>query len=262
MMSLVGCNLSQYPLDKQYKACRQYICSMDWDKISDDVRSKGTVGVDVSDSIRSFSHLELDSQYRLVCYMTKEYHGIFGRVKAVKKTDDWNPPCGSGQEDTSHNFKNMLRLPECVFPPMEAIYNDGTGEGYFEAVLFSLFIQAIPYTCFQYNHWPHILNTMPEEYAEKWECQVELTDWSPRHFKRTITALCREFEYGFGASDGRDRIYLTQFDFCSSANEYLLMNALKHHSTDSNHITGSKRYDETKNCCVFTQSSVLVAREK
>ncbi len=261
-MSLIGYDLSQYPLDKQYEDCRQYVCSMNWGKISNDIRTNGTVGIDVSDAINSFSHLELDPQYRLICYMAKGYHGIFGRVKAVKKTDHWNPPCDVGQEDHTHSFKKTLRLPENVFPPMEAVYNDGTGEGYFEAVLFSQFLQALPYTCFEQDRWPHILNTMPEKYEEKWECQVALADWSPRHSKHTITALCREFENGFGASDGKDRICLTQFDFCNNVNEYLFRSVLKtQRPADTQHIRDGK-YSEMKKCCVFTQSSVLVAREK
>lgn len=263
-MSLIGYNLSQYPLENHYRVCRQYINrSMDWNKISDSIRKKGTIGVDVSDAISFFSHLELDSEYRLVCYMTSEYHGILGRVTALKKTDDWQPKCDTHQEFHPHHFGNKLKLPECAVPPMEAIYNDGTAEGYFEAVLCLLFLKALPYARFEQDHWSLIMNTIPNNYEENWDCQVALADWRPRYTKHTITALSRRVENGIGASDGKDRIYLTQFNFCTSVNDHLLRTVVRtQRPIDTNHITDSNRYGETRKCCVFTQSSVLVAVQK
>ena len=263
-MSLIGYSLSQYPLENHYRVCRQYMNrSMDWNKISDSIRKKGTIGVDVSDAISFFSHLELDSEYRLVCYITSEYHGILGRVTALKKTDDWQPKCDTHQEFHPHHFGNKLKLPECAVPPMEAIYNDGTAEGYFEAVLCLLFLKALPYARFEQDHGSLIMNTIPNNYEENWDCQVTLADWRPRYTKHTITALSRRVENGIGASDGKDRIYLTQFNFCTSVNDHLLRTVVRtQQPIDTNHITDSNRYGETRKCCVFTQSSVWVAVQK
>ncbi len=262
-MGLVGYDLSQYPLDEHYDVCRKYINRLNWNKISDDIRKNGTVGIDVSDTISFFSHLELDPEYRLVCYMTIEYHGIWGRVVAVKITDDWQPKCDADQEFHPQLFGNKLDMPECAVPAMEAIFNDGSGEGYFEAVLLSLFLQALPYTRFEQDHWSLIMKTTPDNYEENWEHKVALSNWSPRFSNSTISALSRKVENGFGASDGKDRIYLKQFNFCRNINEQLLMTVLRtKRPIDTKHITEEKRYSDARRCCVFTESSVLVAKQK
>lgn len=263
-MRLIGYDLSQYPLKDHYRVCRQYMNrSMDWNKITDSIREKGTIGVDVSDAISFFSHLELDSEYRLVCYMTSEYHGIWGRVAAIKKDESWEKKRDESKPVIHPLFGNELDIPEYAAPPMEAIYNDGTAEGYFEAVLLAVFLQALPYTCFEQDHWSLITNTIPNNFEENWDCQVALADWTPRYTKNTITALSRKVENGIGASDGKDRIYLTQFNFCRSVNDHILRTVLKtQRPTDTNHITDGNRYGETRKCCVFTQSSVLVAVQK
>jgi hypothetical protein len=67
-MGLVGYDLNQYPLEQHYRNCRKYINDMDWDEIVNATREKGTIGVDVSNAIILFPHLELDSEYRLICY--------------------------------------------------------------------------------------------------------------------------------------------------------------------------------------------------
>ena len=88
ILSLIGYNLSQYPLESHYKICRQYIRqSIDWTEVSNIIREKGTICIDVSNTISLFPHLELDADYCLVCYMTSEYHGIWGRVAAIKKDE-------------------------------------------------------------------------------------------------------------------------------------------------------------------------------
>lgn len=262
-MGLIGCDLSQYPLEEHYKICRRYIAdSLDWDQISASTQAKKTIGIDVSDVISLFEHLELDPDYRLICYMTSGYHGRFGKVAAVKKGDDWNPPCDMAQDVDLHRSLNTLNLPERTFPLMEAIFNDGSAEGYFEAILCARFLRAIPYTGFLYDRWPLILNVKPDNYTNAWECQVELTDWSPRYSEHTITALSRKIENGFGASDGKDRIYLMQFNFFKNVNEFLLASVATNQPISSNHIRDSKRYTEGRRCCVFNQSSILVAEEK
>ena len=262
-MGLVGYDLSKYPLGEHYGVCRQYMNRLDWDKISDDIRENGTVGIDISDVISFFSHLELDSEYRLICYMTSEYHGIFGQVAAIKKSDDWQPKCEIGPDFKPRGSGNQHALPECAFPPLEAIYNDGTGEGYFEAVLFSQFLRKLPRAIQLHDHWTYISNVLPDDYEDAWEYQVALADYSPRYTQHTITALNRVYENGMSGSDGKDRIYLSQFNFSTSVNDHLLMTVLRtKRPIDTKHITEGNRYSETRRCCVFTESSILVAKQK
>ena len=126
-----------------------------------------------------------------------------------------------------------------------------------------MFLQALPYTRFEQDHWPLIMKTTPDNYEENWEYKVALSNWSPRFSNSTITALSRKVENGIGASDGKDRIYLKQFNFCRNINEQLLMTVLKtKRPIDTKHITDEKRYSDARRCCVFTESSVLVAKQK
>lgn len=261
-MSLIGYNLNQYPLEDHYRVCRQYIRqSIDWSEISNMIRKKGTVSIDVSNTISLFSHLELDTDYSLICYMTSEYHGIRGRVAAIKKGEAWEKKRGESKTAIHSLFGNELDVPEYAAPPMEAIYNDGTAEGYFEAVLCSLFLKAIPYTRFEQDLWHIIEHSLPENYDDAWDSRVALADWNPRRSGRTLTALRRVIENGIGASDGKDRIYLTEYTFQNSINEHLLWTRGRHTLYPS-HILDDTRYNETRRCCVFTQSSVLVAVQK
>ena len=76
---------------------------------------------------------------------------------------------------------------------------------------------------------------------------------------------CRKYilESGFGASDDKDRIYLSRFEFCKNVNEYLFRTVIKtKRPIETKHITEGNRYSEKRKCCVFTESRVLVARKK
>ena len=262
-MGIVGYDLSQYPLGEHYDVCRKYMNHLDWDKIRKDIALQGTIGVDVSNAISLFPHLELDPEYRLICYMTSEYHGIFGQVAAIKRSDDWQPKSEIGSDFKPHSSGNQLALPEYAYPPLEAVYNDGTGEGYFEAVLFSQFIQKLPRARQIRGYWKYISNALPEDYEDSWEYQFTLADYSPRYTQHTITALSRTYENGLSGSDGKDLIYLSRFYFSESINEHLLMIVLKTKKPiDAKHITEEKRYSDARRCCVFTESSVLVAKQK
>ena len=263
-MAVVGTDLSQYPLEEHYRTCCRYICrSIDWTEISGILRKMETVSIDVSDAISLFPHLELDADYRLICYMTTEYHGIWGRVAAIPREKAGEQRCGKERTGDRPLFGYELDIPEYAAPPMEAIYNDGTAEGYFEAVLCSLFLDAIPYTRFEQEHWNRIERSLPENYDAAWDSFIAVADWTPRYSKGKLIVYRRVVENGFGSSDGKDRIYLTQFDFCTSVNDYLFWKALRtKRPIDTNHIDDSNRYGETRKCCVFTRSSVLVAVQK
>ena len=262
-MGLTGYELSKYPLEEHYRCCCQYVNSLDWDEISDITRKKRAISIDVSNAISLFPHLELDPEYQLICYMSSGYHGISGSVVAINRADDWVSQCEIDKESDPGTPLNKTHIPECALPPMEAIFNDGSAEGYFEAVLLSLFIKALPYTRHIHNGRRHIINTLPDNYEDDWEYQVTLADYSPRYLGDTIMALTRRCENGLSGSDGKDCIYLSQFEFCNNVNEYLLWKALRtQRPIETKHITESNRYSETRKCCVFTESNVMVAREK
>jgi len=260
-MSLIGYNLNKYPLENHYRISRQYIHqSVDWAEILNVIGKRGAASIDVSNTISLFPHLELDTDYNLFCYMTSEYHGIWGRVVAIKKGESWEQKRDESTIAKQHPFGNKLDIPDFAVPPMEAIYNDGTAEGYFEAVLCSLFLDAIPYTRFEQDRWNIIECSLPENYDDAWDSRVAVADWSPRCSGHTLIAFRRVVENGIGASDGKDRIYLTQYMFQKGIRECLFLEDLNVRS--SRHILDDTRYNETRRCCVFTKSSVLVAVQK
>lgn len=261
-MAVVGTDLSQYPLEEHYRTCCRYICrSIDWTEISSMLRKIETVSIDVSDAISLFPHLELDADYRLFCYMTTEYHGIWGRVAAIPREKAGEQRCGKVRTGDRPLFGYELDIPEYAAPPMEAIYNDGTAEGYFEAVLCSLFLDAIPYTRFEQEHWNRIERSLPENYDAAWDSFAAVADWTPRYSKGKLIVYRRVVENGFGSSDGRDRVYLTNYLFRENVGQYLLFKREENRRIPG-HILDDMRYNEKRRCCVFVQLSVLVAVQK
>ena len=141
--------LDSYPLKEHYSACKKYLQQLDWNTKSKEIESKGVIHFDVSDVISLFPHLELDENYELICYLSSEYHGIWGNIAAIELGADKTPIIYSKNHFLSQfSMGTHFELPKSAVQPLEAIYNDGTPEGYFEAVLCSLFLEAIPYTHF------------------------------------------------------------------------------------------------------------------
>ena len=257
------CFLSYYPLEEYYILCEQYLKSrFDWDGIYEEIKQNGVSHFDVSDVLRLFPHLELDENYELICYLGQEYHGIWGRIAAIKKGDNLEPVFASETERASILFMGKdFKLPDGATPPMEALYHDGTDEGFFETVLCSLLLKAIPYLHFENRNLEIIMDNPPPDLNERWNTIIDIEDWTPRHINNSIIALVRKIEDGFGSSDGKDRIYLTQFNFQRNLGFYHAFIAKNHHSMYRNQIDDDKRYNENRHCCVFTESSVFVAEE-
>ena len=255
--------IEDYPLEETKILCERYLSShIDWSCSSAEIKKTGVSYFDVSDVIDLFPHLELDENYRLICYLGQEYHGIWGRIAAIKNGDDREPAVDSKAEVLSRLFHGQhFEVPECAAPPMEAIYHDGTDEGFLEAILCSLFIKAIPYAHFEYRNREIIMDAPPSDISDGWESYIDITDWMPRRVNNTIIAIRREVEDGFGSSDGRDRIYLSQFCFQRNLGMYHAFQSNKKHSMYKSQIDDDKRYNKQRHCCVFTESSVLVARE-
>lgn len=137
---------TQHPLQHHYHVCRQYLNHINWDQKAEEISQKGAAWFDVSDILNLFPHLELDENYQLICYLASEYHGIWGRIAAVHRDNSKTPTIDSENLWAKLCHGIDFDLPEEAAPPMEAIYHDGTPEGYFEALLCELFLFALPYT--------------------------------------------------------------------------------------------------------------------
>lgn len=255
-----------YPtLEKYHILCEQYLKSrINWDEISEEISEKGASYFSVSDVVSLFPHLELDENYELICYLSREYHGIWGRVAAIKNDADFEPVVSykKGQQISLLFGGGIFKLPESAAPPMESLYHDGTDEGLLEAVLCSFLLEAIPYLQFENRKLKLIMDNPPLDLNEQWNTIVHIKDWRPRRVKNSIIAFKRKIEDGFGSSDGKDRIYLTQFSFKSDLRFYLAFELHDRHSMYKSHIEDDKRYNGNRHCCVFAESSVIVAEEK
>ena len=81
--------LNYYPFEERYLLCEQFIQScIDWDGRFKEINLSGVSYFDVSDVISLFPHLELDENYKLICYLSREYHGVWGRIAAIKNESD------------------------------------------------------------------------------------------------------------------------------------------------------------------------------
>jgi len=255
--------LDHYPLEKHYADCKEYMYrEIDWSAKSKEIREKRVTYFDVSDVISLFPHLELDENYELICYLSSEYHGIWGRVAAIEsgaaKTPVINP-------EVKWYFQSF-ELPESAARPMEAIYNDGTPEGYFEAILCSIFLYAIPYAHYEQESWDRILSAPPADIDKNWNTYITIPDWRPHAVIEerpdTILAFRQELENGFGGSSGRERIYLTEYSFFEKLIYYHAFSNRNGHSMYRGRIDNDKRYTGKRHCCVFSESSLLIAKEK
>lgn len=261
-------SLEKYPLKEHYAICRDFLEKrLDWKAISREIDQKNVINFDFSDVISLFSHLELDENYKLLCYLSREYHGIWGHIAALKDGDPTDHIITPAKQKLSGLFHGPLfDLPDCAVPPMEAIYNDGTPEGYFEAVLCELLLEAIPYTRFQYDHRRIVMPVPPHDLNKAWDVRVDIPDWKTRAIVErqtgTILLFCREIENGIGSSDSRDRIYLTQYNFRDRLGVYHAFAPKEKHSVYRGQIDDDSRYHDKRRCCVSVASPILVAEEK
>ena len=251
--------LNQYSLDNHYSICNRYLNSPIWELHSLEAVRRGVTYFDVSDVILLFPHLELDQNYSLICYLISGFHDIWGRIAAIKHGDERKPIF---EKKSNLYLDQRYKLPLTAVPPMEAVYHDGTAEGCFEAVLCSLFLSAFPYAHSEQNHWNIIMNEPPSNIEDDWNIIVDIPCWSPHCIDNKIIAFKRKIENGCGSSNGKDRIYLTQFNFQENLGLYHIFTKRNRDSMYKNQIDDDKRYNKTRCCCVFSESSVLVAEEK
>ena len=258
--------LDHYPLEHHYDICQQYLKNIDWDKKASEISEQGVVWFDVSDTLNLFSHLELDENYALICYLASEYHGIWGRVAAVHRDDSKMPTIDSENLWAKLCHGTDFKLPEKATPPMEAIYNDGTPEGYFEALLCDLFLAVLPYTQYEQEHWDVIITDPPADFQFAWDSNIEIADWQPRMITdayggNTLLVFRRKIENGIGSSSGKDSIYLSQYEFQRHLSWYHAFRK-KNYRMYHGQIDDDTRYTDQCCCCVSAESSILIAHEK
>lgn len=247
-------------------SCAKFMHGLDWDRIGGEARRNFVSYFDVSSSLELFPHLRLDENYELFCYITYEYHGLWGRVAAVGKDADHAPAI---LEELGILYGPRFELPGGAVPPMEALYNDGTPYGYFEAILAKEFYLGLPYVCFERKNWGHCIAAQPKDLKQNWRVLVDIPDFTPRLCFSddgcvSINAFWREYENGIGSSDGKDCIYLRQHSMESSLSDFLLLESLQGRKNRMyrSHIQNNGRYCKARRCCVSTETSIQIAVER
>lgn len=260
--------ITDYPLSDNYTAGRNYIEKrINWKSVSLTVDEQGFAQFDVSDVIDLFPRLALDDGYRLICYVSKEYHGLWGRVAAVPKGE---PAVASAKDGIWSAFFHgpELELPDCAAPPMEAIYRDGSPEGFLDAIICEQILSSLPYARYEDNHWEELIDGRPSDMQKSWNEWVYIPDWSIRMVPSSsgidsIRVFCRRFENGYGSSDGLDRISLRSYYVVGMLDIYNHFSQTKYRTTMyKTHISSKGRYSEDRQCCVFGCNSIGVARQR
>lgn len=266
-------DLSSYPLEQMQNRMWDYMNNgFDWKSIYAEVTWEKPAYVDVSKVISLFPHLQLDENYALYCYLTREYHGIRGQIAAVPKNVDPAPTYKPVLE-TAKTLGVKVEPPECSIPPREAVYRDRTIQGCLETILFQNLLREIPYRSFAYTHQVDCLTESPDRFSENWDIILDIPDWSPRAVEEDghrsvdkitkIIVFEREYELGFHASDGRDRIYLRNYTFRDrpeSENERMFNEYILKRKTYA--PTHPERYTDERRYCIFERKGFLIAQEK
>jgi len=262
--------IDDYPLKAHYTSCERFLSDeLNWKLISKRISDEGVIYFDISNAMNLFPHLELDENYKLFCYLSREYHGIWGRIAAIKNGDSYEPVNNPDKEWLSKLFHgHQFDLPVGAVPPMEAIYNDGSPHGYFEALLAEEFIGAIPYTQFEQEHWDWCIQNYPKSFPSDWNVYERLSDLRPhitttRHGDVVVSVCWRHFENGFGASDGSDVIRFAQHTFAKNLKWHHFANSMnKKYTMYKAQIDDESRYCKGRHCCVATERSITIAVQK
>lgn len=262
--------IDDYPLEAHYAGCEEFLfTTLDWDLIARRISAEGVIYFDISKVMNLFPHLELDEGCKLICYLSKEYHGTWGRIAAIKNGDSYEPVKDPDKEWLSKLFHGpQFDLPEGAVPPMEAIYNDGSPHGYFEALLAEEFLSAIPYTYFEQELWDKCIFSYPKGFPTDWDIYENIPDLRPHitttRYGSVIVSVCwHHFENGFGSSDGSDRIRLAQHEFTKNLTwRHWATDRPNKHTLYKGRIDDNSRYREGRHCCVSIERAITVAVQK
>ena len=251
---------TDYPFEETSKKCNDYISSMDWDKISDVVHNEEFICLDVSDCVKVFPHLKLDKDYRLMSYISREYHGLHGLIAAIKKEESTQGKIG---DDALSKMFGTVDLPETAVDPMEVIFNDGTAEGFLEAVLFSDFLCDIPNRKCSRDK---ILFEYPDDINSRWDVHIYVTDIRPKAVFEDdnvqIYLYYRQYARVFLPIDYRDDINLSVYSFDRYAFGYWMNKHRRNNSRYKTSVNLKEKYSAKRHNCLFKGSILQIAKEK
>jgi len=257
-----------YPLEEYYFKRNEYISkTRDAPFIDKDIHEKWFSCFDVSDALSFFPHLELDPDYRLICYLLRDYIGICGEVAALK----------NNEAPKTYSGKSLLpypELPDASVSPIEVIYNDDTPESLFESVLFSQLLDELTHKNFQHYTPLYIIDAPPANFNEFYTATVSVSDWRPRFAENKITVFEKICGCISNSYNPTDYIILTEYTFCDNLEQYRYYDTLDLYRFGlgslikdlkppyPNTIKDDSRYNDKRRCCMFHASSTRVAEEK
>ena len=150
-------------------------------------------------------------------------------------------------------------MPQNATDPMEAIFCDGTPEGYLEVVLFAKLIFGFPMSFNIYSDQTSILFSRPDSLTDEWDLLIDVNDWVPKVKDSLLYLYMYEYEHGMEASNGRSRISLRCYSFTDAL---WLRHAITEKSRYPSQLLDKNRYQNGKHCCAFNITSIDIAEQQ
>ena len=247
--------LRDYPTDHIKSSCMDVINNQ-YRVVSQQAKEKKwPISISVPNLTELFPHLFLDEDYDLFGYYAMEYHGLFGKIAAVKKCDDHT----ASVEDF---LIPIIHLPQEDVDTMEVVYCDGTGEGYFEAILLKKLIRGLEHFRWNSPHGREMISFQGMDLSQ-WETIAEVSDWSIRFElgKKNCSMYLFEIDtVSFENLSQPRRVYLRR---CSFSDDLDLIRAFERRKKKEypNQLESRGRYSAQKHCCVFTDTAIMIAQE-
>ena len=226
-------------INNQYKIVSQQAREREW-----------PVSVRLPGLTELFPHLYLDEDYELFGYYAWEYHGLFGEIAAVHKSDDHTAM-------VKDFVIPIIQLPKKAVDPMEVFYCDGSAEGYIEAIILKRLLDGLHR--FEINDW--IVSSKGIDITS-WERIVEVNDWNIKYKllkDGCYVSLFSRNEPSIEDSDIPISIYLKQYSFCDDIDLYRALKK-EDHSEFPHKLEGRRRYKGDRHCCIMHESSVVIAQ--
>ncbi len=258
-----------YSLADCYTYYQKYRERLDYDAVSDSIKRTNIGRIKVSDIITLFPHLTLDENYDLWCYIAKDNYdgGRMGRAVAV--------PVGGNLVASAEPvfLSTALTLPVEAAPPMEAVYHDGTPEGYLEAILCTYLLKRLSVTN---RRDEKLINRQPPDLSNNYHESHRILDWrlwfcppADENGQGAVFAVRRHFRYFF-VNHGRDEnsFYADRYSFVQRLDRmhdidgYELKDDGDLGHVKVNCLLPGNRYDARRRCCVYIRSSSWIAFSK
>lgn len=207
-------------------------------------KKKNYVGiVDVTKILKSFKHLTIDENFRLMAYGYSYFLDTLGEVVAVKV----DKPIQEIYLDSFMDFSEKIYA-EGNFPPLEVLFCDGTVDGYFEVILFAETIKRLfsGYSSDFLNDYIFSCDNIRENPNP---FIIKPNDWNPKFYINYFTSktlLIYEHDYLNG-------IALCEYNFFDGNR----LSGNMANSLFASHIDFSnERFDDIKHCCLFSRKQI------